>query len=189
MKKIVVESYNPKWAHGFHELKDAYLTHIKSDLRVEHVGSTAVPGLSARPILDIDIVVKTEKEAKDLVEALEELGYIYDEDKDIKGVEVFVRSLNDVPLMYEHHSKWLPHHLFVCLEDSLAYRNHVAVKDYLMKHEEAIEEYNALKVALSHKYPHDIEKYIHEKTPFITRILSVCEFTPEEIDEISKSTV
>ena len=189
MKKIVVESYNPKWVHGFHELKEAYLTHIRPDLKIEHIGGTSIPGAFARPILDIDIVVQTEGEAKTLIGALGELGYIYEDDHHIKGMWFFRRSLQDVPLMYEHHSKWLSHHLFVCLENSLAHRYHMAIKSYLMNHEEAIEEYNALKLALSHKYPHDKDKYLHEKTPFIARILSVCEFTSEEIEEISKSMV
>jgi len=186
MKKIVVENYNPKWAHAFNELKSAYETHIDMDLRIEHVGSTSIPGLAAKPIIDIDIVVKTKEEIIKLIEALEELGYIHQGDLGIPGREAFKRSIKDVPLMYEHHSKWPPHHLYVCLEDSLAYKNHVALKSYLMTHEDAVKEYSELKFALAHKYPHDIDSYISGKTPFITRILSACEFTAEELDEITK---
>lgn len=189
MKKIVVEDYNPKWAHAFNELKKAYLSHIDEKLRVEHVGSTAIPGLAAKPIIDIDIVVKHPAEVLDLIGQLETLGYIHEGNYGVPGREVFKRSLKDVPLLKEHHSKWFPHHLYVVLEGSLAYKNHSALKNYLMAHADAVEEYGALKKALSHKYPHDIDTYIAEKTPLITRILKACDFTDEEIKEITDINV
>lgn len=186
MKKIVVEAYNPKWAHAFNDLRDAYLSHIDETLIIEHVGSTSVPGLAAKPIIDIDIVVKTQAEVKVLIGALEELGYIHQGNLGIEGREAFKRSLKDVPLMYEHHSKWAPHHLYVCLEDSLAYKNHIALREYLMAHGDAVKEYSELKFALAHKYPHDIDAYIAEKTPFITRVLKASGFSDQEIDAITK---
>ncbi|MCH4887590.1 GrpB family protein [Acidaminobacter sp. JC074] len=186
MRKIVVENYNPKWAHAFNELKAAYETHIDMELRIEHVGSTSVPGLAAKPIIDIDIVVTTKEEVLKLIDALEELGYIHQGELGIPGRHAFKRSIEDVPLMYEHHSKWPAHHLYVVYEDSLAFKNHMTLKDYLMAHEDAVKEYSELKLALAHKYPHDIDMYVKEKTPFITRVLSACEFTPEEVDEITK---
>jgi GrpB-like predicted nucleotidyltransferase (UPF0157 family) len=189
MKKIVVEKYNPKWAHAFVELKEAYLSHINPDLRIEHVGSTSVPGLAAKPIIDIDIVVKHKSDVLDLIGQLESLGYIHQGDYGVPGREAFKRSLNDVPLLKEHHSKWFAHHLYVVLEDGLPYRNHKALKDYLMGHGDAVEEYGALKTALSHKYPHDIDTYVAEKTPFITRILKACDFTEEEIKLITDINV
>jgi GrpB-like predicted nucleotidyltransferase (UPF0157 family) len=186
MKKIVVEDYNPKWAHAFVELRDAYLKHVDEDLNVVHVGSTSVPGLAAKPIIDIDIVVKHKGEVLDLIPKLEELGYIHQGDLGVPGRDAFRRSLNDVPLLREHHSKWFAHHLYVVLEDSLAYRNHIALKDFLMAHGDAVQEYSELKKALAHKYPHDIDMYIHDKTPFITRVLRSCNFTEEEIQAITK---
>lgn len=186
MKKIVVKDYDPKWAHAFNELKKAYLEHLDEKLQVEHVGSTSVPGLAAKPIIDIDIVVKTKGEVLNLISKLEELGYIHQGDLGVPGREAFKRSLNDVPLLKEHHSKWFAHHLYVVLEDSLAYRNHMALKNYLMGDGDAVREYSELKQALAHKYPHDIDRYIEEKTPFIVRILKASGFTQEEIDTITK---
>lgn len=186
MKKIVVEDYNPKWAHAFVALKEAYLKHLDPSLRIEHVGSTAVPGLAAKPIIDIDIVVKQKGEVLSLIGQLEELGYIHEGDLGVPGREAFKRSINDVPLLYEHHSKWFAHHLYVVLEDSLAFRNHLALREYLMAHGDAVQEYSELKKALAHKYPHDIDKYIEEKTPFITRVLKVSGFSQAEIDSITK---
>lgn len=184
MKKIKVEPYNPKWTHAFNELKTAYFEHINSDLRIEHIGSTAIPGLSAKPIIDIDIVVKTKGEVLSLIVALEELGYIHQGNLGVEGREAFKRSLTDVPLLYEHHSKWFQHHLYVCLEDSLAFRNHIALKAYLMENDEAVKEYSALKEALAHQYPHDTDSYCRGKTPIITRILRACDFTEAEIENI-----
>lgn len=189
MKKIVVEAYNPKWAHAFNELKAAYLKHLDDSLRIEHVGSTSVPGLAAKPIIDIDIVVKHKGDITSLIGKLEELGYIHQGDMGIEGREAFKRSLEETPLMYEHHSKWFSHHLYVCLEDSLAFKNHMALKNYLMAHEDAVKEYSELKFALAHKYPYDIDKYISDKTPFITRILKACDFDGDEIDSITQANV
>lgn len=186
MKKIIVEDYNPKWAHAFNELKQAYLDHVDPNLRVEHVGSTSVPGLAAKAIIDIDIVVKHQGEVLGLIGKLEELGYIHQGNMGIEGREVFKRSLNDVPLMLEHHSKWHPHHLYVCLEDSLAFKNHIALRDYLMAHGDAVTEYGDLKKALAHKYPHDIDSYIEEKTPLITRILKSCGLDDKALEEITR---
>jgi GrpB-like predicted nucleotidyltransferase (UPF0157 family) len=185
MKKIKVEDYNPKWAHGFNEIKQALLEHVSSDLRVEHVGSTSVPGLAAKPIIDIDIVVKHKGEVLDLIAKLEELGYIHQGDLGVPGREAFRRSITDVPLLKEHHSKWMQHHLYVVLEDSLSFKNHMLLKDYLMAHEDAVEEYSELKKALAHKYPHDIDMYIQEKTPFIIRVLKASGLTDEELKEIT----
>ena len=185
MKKIKIEDYNPKWAHAFNELKKAYLEHIREDLVIEHVGSTSIPGLAAKPIIDIDIIVKSKKEIKGLIEALENLGYIHEGNMGIEGREVFQRAINDVPLLKEHHSKWFPHHLYVCIEGSLALKNHLLLKNYLMANEDAVKEYGDLKKALAHKYPHDMDSYIAEKTPFITRILKSEGLTDKELKKIS----
>lgn len=186
MKKIKVEDYNPKWAHAFNELKKAYLDHIRDDLVVEHIGSTSVPGLASKPIIDIDIIVKSKKEVDELIESLEKLGYIHQGNMGIEGREVFQRAIVDVPLLKEHHSKWFPHHLYVCIDGSLALRNHLTLKNYLMAHEEAVSEYGELKKALAHKYPNDMDSYMKEKTQFITRILKSEGFTDEEITKITE---
>ncbi len=187
MKKVIVEPYNPKWAHAFNELKEAYLNHLDADLRIEHVGSTSVPGLSAKPIIDIDIVVKHKGDALNLVGKLEELGYIHEGNLGVEGRDAFKRSIKEAPLMYEHHSKWFAHHLYVCLEDSLAFKNHMALKAYLMAHADAVKEYSELKIALSHKFPYDVDKYCEEKTPFITRVLKASGFLSEDLEEITKA--
>lgn len=186
MKKIKIEDYNPKWAHAFNELKKALQEHVSKTLVIEHVGSTSVPGLAAKPIIDIDIIVKSKKDVTKLIDSLEALGYIYKGDMGIEGREVFLRSINDVPLLKEHHSKWFAHHLYVCIEGSLPLRNHLALREYLMAHEEAVIEYGELKKALAHKYPHDMDKYIEEKTPFITRILKSEGFSEEDIKQVEK---
>ncbi len=187
MRKIKVEDYDPKWAQAFEDLKKAYLEHIRKDLIVEHVGSTSVPGLAAKAIIDIDIIVKSEKEVKELIEALEDLGYYHQGNLGIEGREAFKRAIKEVPLLTEHHSKWYPHHLYVCLENSVGLKNHLAIRDYLLKNEEAVKEYSELKKELAHKYPHDIDSYISEKTPFLTKILEAAGLSDKEIKEVTDS--
>lgn len=184
MKKIKIEEYDPKWAHGFNELKKAYLEHIREDLIIEHIGSTSVPGLSANPIIDIDIIIKSKKEFNIMKEKLEDLGYEYKGNLGVEGREVFHRLIRNVPLLKEHHSKWYPHHLFVCYEGSLVLKSHLKFKEYLMSHEDTVNEYSELKIALAHKYVHDIEGYASEKKAFIDRILKLLDFTDEELKKL-----
>jgi GrpB-like predicted nucleotidyltransferase (UPF0157 family) len=189
MHKIKVVDYNPKWAHAFKELKDALLHHVSEDLHIEHVGSTSVPGLAAKAIIDIDIVVKNKADMVKLIPALENLGYIHEGDLGIEGRDAYKRSLKDVPLLKEHHSKWASHHLYVVLEDSVAFKNHMAIKNYMMSDADAVKEYSELKKALAHKYPHDMDSYVKEKTPFILRVLKNAGFDEEMLETVKKANM
>lgn len=184
MKKITVEPYDPKWEDAFIQLKNVFLKKIDKSLRVEHIGSTSIPGISAKPIIDIDIVVKTEDEVNHIINHLTELGYIHQGDLGIEGREAFKRSIQDVPLLFEDHDKWYPHHLYVCLEDSLAFKNHMLFKAYLTDNEDAIKEYSALKLTLAHKYPDNMAAYISGKTPFIARALKASGLEPKDVEKI-----
>ena len=65
MKKIYVAEYNPKWKDEFKKAHDFYRNLLSDlDVKIEHVGSTSVEGLMAKPILDIDIVVKNQEDSK-----------------------------------------------------------------------------------------------------------------------------
>jgi len=182
MKKIKVEPYSTKWAHGYIAIRDAYFKHVSGNFKVTHVGSTSVPGLASRGVIDIDIVVTHKGDLIDLVSQLNYLGYLNVYESEDQSVIFFKRSIREVPLLKEHHSKWLPHHLNLCLEDSVFYKAHLSFRDYMMTHEKEIESYSALKNALSHKYPKDVEAYQKEKYNYIHEVLRSEGFTDEEID-------
>ena len=162
-RRIIVVPYQEDWERNFSaiaaELQDAVgdLT-----LRIEHVGSTAVPGLSAKPIIDIDLVIPDDSVFETVVSRLEAIGYRHEGDLGIPGREAFDYSGK------EHLQK---HHLYVCTEDSAELRRHIAFRDYLRSHPEAAEEYSRIKEEGASLYPQDIDRYIAYKAPFIERFL------------------
>ncbi|MDZ7547980.1 GrpB family protein, partial [Clostridium perfringens] len=99
-KYVVVEDYNPIWKEEFKSIKNELLTVLSGKIvSIEHVGSTSVEGLCAKPIIDIDIVIdKNFEEVKGL---LESRGYIYEGDLGIPGREAF-RYINKPHLMTHH---------------------------------------------------------------------------------------
>lgn len=81
-KTIIVEPYNPKWETDFNKAKAFYSKVLNGlPVQIEHVGSTAVKGLAAKPVLDIDILVNTPEKSREVIRALEGVGYIHKETK------------------------------------------------------------------------------------------------------------
>ena len=170
MNKIVVEDYNFKWESTFKELKEVYYKQLSEiDVQIEHVGSTSVKGLSAKPIIDIDIIVKNESDKCRVINELAQLGYKHLGDLGIKGREAFSRESEEVP--YNQRKIWIDHHLYLLTAGCDALLNHIKLRDFLMHSPQAIKEYSQLKVELSKKYPYDIDLYIEGKTQFIINAL------------------
>ncbi|KAJ4289076.1 hypothetical protein N0V90_011418 [Kalmusia sp. IMI 367209] len=140
---VVVEPHNPKWAQDFQEIK-AELEHFLRNepyLSIEHVGSTSVEGLAAKPIIDIDIVV-TREQLQDVISALQHVDtqLLYMGELGIKDRHAF-RAPHQLPTR----------NLYVCIEGSAALRNHFAVRDLLRENKSIREEYAQFKLALSQR--------------------------------------
>ncbi len=185
MRTIIVEDYNPQWAEDFQELKAVYEKHLSDiDCRIIHVGSTSIEGLAAKPVIDVDIVVKTSKDRQKCLQRLEKLGYIHAGQRGIEGRESFDRKDEQVP--YDGNKKnWREHHLYVCMEGIDALTNHLKLKTYLQNHPEAIIAYSELKKKLAKKYPHDIDSYVAEKTDLIVGFLKKAGMDEEVLKSIS----
>lgn len=167
---VLVADYDPGWPEVFGALAQP-IAEVVTGLgaRVEHVGSTSVPGLAAKPIIDMGVVVPDQGSVKAAIEALRGLGYEHRGDLGIPGREAF------------HQPAGLPqHHLYVYAEGCLPLRNHLALRDYLRARPQAAAEYGRLKKDLAQKFPHDIDSYVDGKTEFILRILEVCGLTADE---------
>lgn len=141
---VIVEPYNPEWATQFASLKselESFLTGV-SYQSIEHVGSTSIPGLPAKPILDIDVVA-TASQLPLVIEALskEGTGYLYMGELYIEHRHAF-RAPGLEPVR----------NLYVCVEGSAALRNHLGVKRLLMEDEALREEYGKLKMELGERY-------------------------------------
>lgn len=161
-KHVVVLPYNEQWKHDFLQIK-AELTNVLGQLaiEIEHVGSTSVQGLSAKPIIDIDVVIKDYSELENVISALEKIGYQHEGNLGITGREAF---------KYEGKEHLRKHHLYVCPEDSQELRRHIAFRDYLKTHPDAVREYSCIKEEGAELYPDDIDRYIEHKSPFIEKI-------------------
>jgi len=186
-KKIIVVDYDPKWAEQFAELRDLLLRYVKDDiLSIEHVGSTSVVGLKAKPIIDLDIIVADEERMKKVIAQLAKLGYEHIGDMGVKGREAFKRPAENI-LTDGTGRKWFAHHLYVCPRESIGLQNHLALRDYLRQHPAKILEYGDLKQHLAEKYPYDIDAYIAGKTNFITTVLSEMGLNESDISVIKKN--
>lgn len=179
MSQIVVVPYEPMWASEFKKAKD-FFGQLLGDIpaEIQHVGSTSVEGLWAKPILDIDIVVKTSEEVSLVIERLETVGYRHRGNLGIEGREAFSYDPDNLKI------QWMAHHLYVCLESAQNYQNHIMLKSYLQKHPEAVKAYSDLKRKLADQYPYDIEAYIEGKTPLITAYLQASGMSLDTLEEI-----
>ena len=163
-KYVVVLPYNENWKQDFIDIKtELSQTLGELAISIEHVGSTSVEGLAAKPIIDIDVVV-TKERINDAILALKSIGYIHEGNLGIPGREAFT---------YEGKEHLQQHHLYVCPEDSLELKRHLAFRDYLRTHPEAANEYSIIKMEAASLYPEDIDKYIEHKAPVIEDIYSM----------------
>ena len=161
-KHIVVQPYSREWEQNFLDIRNEIQDAIgELALRIEHVGSTAVPGLSAKPIIDIDVVIKDDSALDAVVSKLRAIGYMHEGDLGIAGREAFA---------YEGKEHLQKHHLYVCPQDSAELKRHLAFRDHLRSNPEAVREYSRVKEEGAALYPYDIDKYIEHKSPFIEKI-------------------
>ena len=161
-KHVVVLPYDEQWKQDFLMIKKELASVLgQLAMRIEHVGSTSVEGLSAKPIIDIDVVIKDYTVLEEVITALGAIGYRHEGDLGIAGREAF---------KYDGKDHLRKHHLYVCPEDSPELKRHIAFRDYLRTHPAAVREYSNIKVEGARKYPYDIDKYIEHKSPFIERI-------------------
>ena len=161
-RHVVVLPYDAGWERDFSEIRielQAALGELA--LAIEHVGSTSVPGLSAKPIIDIDVVIRDYAAFGAVVSALKAIGYHHEGDLGIAGREAFG---------YEGKSHLRKHHLYVCPQDSPELKRHIAFRNYLRDHPDAAREYSRIKAEGAALHPHDIDGYIAHKSPFIESV-------------------
>ena len=158
---IIIEEYDPFWPQQFEMLRSRIVS-IGGPLltEIEHVGSTAVPGLAAKAIIDIDILLRSSADLPRAIERLYSLGYLHQGDRGIPGREAFRAPLHD-----------FPHHLYVCLPEYPEFARHIAFRDYLRAHPEDRKAYARLKHDLEKKFRLDRGAYTEAKGEFVTSIL------------------
>lgn len=158
---FVVVAYDAAWPALFEELARPVREALSGlGVQVEHVGSTAVPGLPAKPIVDIDVVVPSAEDVPAAIGRLRMLGYVYQGDKGIPGREAFLWPPGSTP-----------HHLYVVVAGSEPLLAHLAFRDHLREHPEVAEEYAELKRRLAERYRDDRLGYTDAKSEFVADVL------------------
>ncbi len=165
-RHIVVERYDPQWKDDFKQIEKEIVAAVGGMIiSVEHIGSTSVEGLSAKPIIDIDVVIKDGAVLRQVISALSSIGYIHEGDLGIVGREAFKYS--DKP-----HLK--THHLYVCVQDCEELHRHITFRNYLRTHPDAVAEYSRVKEEAASLFPYSIERYMRHKASCIEDIYKMC---------------
>ncbi|PKF74568.1 GrpB family protein [Chryseobacterium sp. PMSZPI] len=184
--KITVEQYNPSWKIQFDSIKNELEKNIGFlSPRIEHIGSTSVEGLSAKPIIDIMIGIKDEEELDKIPVLLQGQDYVYYEkyNKDMPYRRFFIKLIDrprkldlpeiihtndEIPEKIHDHTLRIAH-IHVIPISSEHWTRHIAFRDYLRTHREIKDEYQHLKEYLSQKEWYDGNDYNEGKDPFIKR--------------------
>jgi GrpB-like predicted nucleotidyltransferase (UPF0157 family) len=159
---IVVVDSDPSWAQEFERLS-APIREVVRGLGavVEHVGSTAVPGLAAKPIIDLDVVVPVPDAVAPAIEQLISLGYRHEGDLGICGREALHWPANTAR-----------HHTYIVVDGSPPHRDHVDFREALLADAETAAEYAELKRSLAREHRDDRAAYLEGKSVFIARVLA-----------------
>lgn len=163
---VVVLPYDEKWKGEFEKIKAELENALESLIvSVEHVGSTAVEGICAKPIIDIDVVISDYSIFETVVEKLRRIGYMHEGDLGIKGREAFA---------YEEKPHLQKHHLYVCPENSEELRRHIVFRNFLQMNSEAAKKYGDVKRKAAELFPDNIEKYMEYKSSCIKELYAAC---------------
>jgi len=158
--RVEVHAYDPEWPGLFAE----EATRLKQALgnwalAIEHVGSTSVPGLDSKPIIDISIAIEDFDEAFETIPTMAELGYMFRGELGIPRRHFFILG------------RPRTHHVHMNEATSLDLRWQIAFRDYLRSHPDVAEEYRSLKLRLAGEFPTDLTSYSSGKSEFIANVL------------------
>jgi len=157
-EKVGLLAYNPAWEKLYKEEEKLIIPIVeKYGVYVEHIGSTAIPGSKAKPIIDIAIGVRNLKDAERFVKPLKQFGYECKHDASIEKRYFFTKG----------NKTHTTHHLHVIKFNSRLWNDQIIFRDYLRKHKDVVKKYSELKEELAGKYKNDRKKYVAGKDKFI----------------------
>jgi GrpB-like predicted nucleotidyltransferase (UPF0157 family) len=160
-REIIIVPYDPEWVSLFSHLGDE-LRHALGDVakRIDHIGSTSVVGLDAKPIIDIQISVVSFEPLEAYLFPLKQLGYVFRADN------------SDLTKRYFREPAGKRRtHIHVRRLGSWSEQFALLFRDYLRTHPEEARRYTALKYNLASEYGEDREGYTEAKTPFIWEMM------------------
>lgn len=158
--KVEIVPYDASWPLEFEKIRqDIHILLPGKFLDIQHIGSTAVVGLSAKPCIDVDIILSDLTEMDFCRTALQDAGYEPRGSRYGDGVWAFLRR---DALPYQR--------LYVCPPDSLTHTRRVLFRDRLRENSDFALQYQGLKLQLAQKYEYDGDAYTRAKTNFINTI-------------------
>ncbi len=166
---VDIVAYDPEWLTkaNIEISKLREILPVSKIIDIQHVGSTAIPGMAAKPIVDIQIAVHSLEEMKVIaIPALQKLGYEYWYENPDPERMFFVKGM---PPFGEKRT----HHVHIVEPSSKHWREKIDFRDYLIAHPEIAKEYQDLKIKLAKQYTYDREKYTNAKGEFVNRILKL----------------
>ena len=164
--KVIVTPYNKAWKTDFENIKHE-LASALGDLviGIEHIGSTSVEGMSAKPCIDLDVIISDYSVFNLVVSKLASIGYIHEGNLGIEDREAF---------KYTNKPHLQKHHLYVCPQNSNELHRHITFRNFLRGNPEAAKAYSLVKETAAQLYPDDIDGYMSHKAPCIAEMYKIC---------------
>ncbi|MBT3260755.1 GrpB family protein [bacterium] len=159
-RKIEVLAYTPEWAKMFEaEKKSLEKLFGNQVVQIHHIGSTAIPGLAAKPIIDVLVEVQNIETIDKFNEEMKKQVYLPQGDFGISGRRFFIKGTKI------HRT----HHIHIFQTGNPEIQKHLNFRDYMRQNPEEVVRYAKLKQNLARRFPHDIEKYMAGKNDFISQ--------------------
>lgn len=159
---VRLAQYSPEWK-TLYEKEERLLKDLigKCIIDIQHIGSTSIPNMIAKPIIDIGIAIADFEEGKRCIEPIESLGYEYKGENGIPKRHYFVKGDPTT------------HHLHIVEIDSAEWKKNITFRDALRKNENLAKEYAELKLSLAEKFKYDRVAYTDGKTDFVNYVLGL----------------
>jgi len=159
---VVLNEYNPKYKELFEEEKANLMRYLGDEVvQIEHIGSTSMPGIVSKPIIDMVVAVKDLRKIGEIEKILTEKGYIY------KGP---ISAIDDRYQFLIGNSVKRDFHIYFTALNSDVWYDFVLYRDYMLSHPEELREYEELKIKLAKLYPNDRRNYLKHKQVYINEI-------------------
>ncbi len=159
--KIKLLPYSPKYKSKFKKIKRDLLTIVDNKDEIEHIGSTAINGISAKPIIDILIGINT-NEIDSYIPKIKKLGFIYE--------KKYEKKIENRRFFYKNKNNHREIHIHLVNKNTYWYKRHIAFRNALRQNALLKLQYQALKTKLSEKEWIDSNEYAEAKSPFIRSI-------------------
>jgi GrpB-like predicted nucleotidyltransferase (UPF0157 family) len=159
---VKLVQYDKQWKKLFEKESALISSRIKDYIvDIQHIGSTAIPGIAAKPIIDIAVAIDDLSNIKQVVNLLEKGEYEYRGEQGIPDRHLFVRG----------DEECRTHHLHVMVNTSNEWKKHILFRDYLRQHPTEVKQYSDLKKRLAAEFEFDRGKYTDGKEEFIKSII------------------